>query len=259
MGDLLKKKNMKDLINLVVLIVLVFLFYKWVSLIFRSFFRKEIILEDHRGLLYKNGKYEKTLEPGAYWINPNRHTLTRVDIRPRAVQIPGQEILCADNVGIKISITGRIKIIDPYQAFHADTDWFWTSYTRIQVAAREVAGTLTLEQLLTDRDKMSPLILEKSVPLCKELGAELLELNIRDIMLPNELKLAYTQVLKARKEGEAALEKARGESAALRNLANAAKVMENNPTLLQLRALHAMAETKGGTIVLGLPEVTKTS
>jgi len=249
---------MQDLINLVVLIVLVFLVYKWISFIFKAYFRKEIILEDHRGLLYKNGKYEKTLEPGAYWINPNRHTLTRVDIRPRAINIPGQEILCADNVGIKISLIGRIKIIDPHQAFHSDIDWYMTSYTRIQVAVREVAGTLTLEQLLTERDKMSPQILEKSIPLCKELGAELLEINIRDIMLPNELKQAYAQVLKARKDGEAALEKARGESAALRNLANAAKVMEDNPTLLQLRALHAMSEGKGGTIVLGLSDVTKT-
>ncbi len=248
---------MKDAINLVLFIAIIFLIYKLISSTVRAYLRKEIILEDNRGLLYKDGKFAKLLEPGAHWINPSKHTLTRVDIRPRALQIPGQEILCKDNVGIKISVTGRIKLVDPHLAYHCDADWYWTCYARIQIELREVTGSMTLEELLTQRDKISPQVLERSAPKCKELGAELLELNIRDIMLPGELKLAYTQVLKARKEGEAALEKARGESAALRNLANAAKVMEDNPALLQLRALHAMSESKGGTIVLGLPEITK--
>lgn len=99
--------------------------------------------------------------------------------------------------------------------------------------------------------------MEKCAPKVKEMGLELLEIDIRDIMLPGELKQAYSQVLRARKEGEAALEKARGETAALRNLANAAKMMDDNPALMQLRALHAMSESKGGTVVLGLSDLSK--
>jgi regulator of protease activity HflC (stomatin/prohibitin superfamily) len=67
------------------------------------------------------------------------------------------------------------------------------------------------------------------------------------------MKKAFAQVVKAQKEGQAALEKARGETAALRNLANAARIMDDNPNLLQLRALQALADSSGNTLVFGLP------
>jgi len=72
-------------------------------------------------------------------------------------------------------------------------------------------------------------------------------------MFPGELKRTFAQVVTARKDGLAALERARGETAALRNLANAAKLVDANPALLQLRLLQQIAESAGNTIVLGLP------
>ena len=68
-----------------------------------------------------------------------------------------------------------------------------------------------------------------------------------------EMKKAFAQVVKAQKEAQAALERARGETAALRSLANAARIMDDNPNLLQLRALQALADSSGNTLVLGLP------
>jgi regulator of protease activity HflC (stomatin/prohibitin superfamily) len=74
-------------------------------------------------------------------------------------------------------------------------------------------------------------------------------------MLPGELKRAFAEVLKARQEGQAALERARGESAALRNLANAARLLENNPALHNLRLLQSItaAGSAGNTLVMGVP------
>jgi regulator of protease activity HflC (stomatin/prohibitin superfamily) len=72
-------------------------------------------------------------------------------------------------------------------------------------------------------------------------------------MFPGEMKKAFAQVVKAQKDGQAALEKARGETAALRSLANAARMMDDNPNLLQLRALQALADSGGNTLVLGMP------
>ena len=72
-------------------------------------------------------------------------------------------------------------------------------------------------------------------------------------MFPGEMKKAFAQVVKAQKEGQAVLEKARGETAALRSLANAARMIDDNPNLLQLRALQAFADSGGNTLVLGLP------
>jgi len=74
-------------------------------------------------------------------------------------------------------------------------------------------------------------------------------------MLPNDLKRAFSEVLKAKQEGQAALERARGESAALRNLANAARVLDGNPALMNLRLMQSLsaARNSGNTFVLGVP------
>ena len=90
----------------------------------------------------------------------------------------------------------------------------------------------------------------------RPLGIELQEAAIRDLTFPGELKKIFTQVVKARQEGLAALEKARGETAALRNLANAAQMVERNPSLLQLRLLQVLAQQPGNTVVLGLQQTT---
>lgn len=78
---------------------------------------------------------------------------------------------------------------------------------------------------------------------------------MRDLTFPSELKRAFAEVLKAKQEGQAALERARGETAALRNLANAARLMEGNPALFNLRLIQsvATAQAGGNTLVFGLP------
>jgi len=86
-----------------------------------------------------------------------------------------------------------------------------------------------------------------------ELGLKLISADLKDIMFPGEMKKAFAQVVKAQKERQAALERARGERAALRSLANAARMMDENPNLLQLRALQALVDSSGHTLVLGMP------
>ena len=72
-------------------------------------------------------------------------------------------------------------------------------------------------------------------------------------MVPSELKRAFAGIVAARREGEAALERARGETAALRSLANAGRMVEDNPGLLQLRILQQLGGSSGNTIMLGMP------
>jgi len=78
---------------------------------------------------------------------------------------------------------------------------------------------------------------------------------VKDVMFPAELKRAFAEVIKSKQEGQAALERARGESAALRNLANAAKLLEGNPALMNLRLMQSLsaAQTAGNTLVFGMP------
>ena len=85
------------------------------------------------------------------------------------------------------------------------------------------------------------------------LAKEMRKPSFRDLTLPGDLKKIFSQVVRARQEGLAALEKARGETAALRSLANAAQMVQRNPQLLQLRLLQVLEQQPGHTVVLGMP------
>ena len=121
------------------------------------------------------------------------------------------------------------------------------------MALREIVGGEKIEALLDNRASVSTKLMELTSKKATEFGLTLISADVKDIMFPGEMKRVFAQVVKAQKEGQAALERARGETAALRNLANAARTMDENPSLLQLRALQTLADSSGNTLVLGLP------
>ncbi len=214
--------------------------------------RYVIIYEYERALKYKRGRFTRTLEPGAYWIWPRVTTLRKLDVRPTFVVVPGQEVLTADGAGLKVSLAARYRIVDPRAAVAGVADYAGALYTHLQLALREIVATLPVDGLLEARGNIGKLLVERAAPDARSFGIELEDAEIKDIMFPGELKKVFAQVVKARQEGLAALERARGETAALRNLANAATLLEQRPALLQLRALQTVGQATGNTVVLGV-------
>ena len=113
---------------------------------------------------------------------------------------------------------------------------------------------LPIDDLLRRRAEVPAQLKAIAGPRLEAIGVELQDASLRDLTFPGELKKIFTQVVKARQEGLAALEKARGETAALRNLANAAAMIERNPSLMQLRALQVLGQQPGNTLVLGMQQ-----
>lgn len=214
------------------------------------------VFEYQRGLLYTNGTFRRVLTPGAYWCFTPRTTITKLDLRPRFVSISGQEVLSADNVGLKLSLAAKYQIVDPLKAAHNSDSYEAALYLELQLALRELVGAVKIDELLDKRQELSAQLFERTTPAIQALGLELLSVSVKDVMFPGELKRIFAQVVKAQKEGLAALERARGESAALRNLANAAKMLEQNPALMQLRLLQAVGDGSGNTVVLGMSPQT---
>lgn len=209
-----------------------------------------IIYSYQRGLRYQNGQLQKVLEPGSYrYVKGSTH-IDVLDMRPQYEIIAGQEIMSADNIGLKISIMAHYRIVDPIQAINNSASYTGALHLELQVLLREQAAAHTMDELLAARSLLGKQLLEAMRPRATELGLELMKVELRDIMLPGELKRVFAKEITARKEGLAALEKARGEHAALRNLANAARLLENNPALMQLRLIQAIEDGKH-TIVLG--------
>lgn len=147
------------------------------------------------------------------------------------------------------------QIADPRKASHETQSWHTDLYNIAQLALRNVVSGIAAEALLMQRLDIAPQLLARVQPDTAKIGIIVHAVDVKDVMLPAELKRAYGDVLKAKQEGQAALERARGESAALRNLANAARVLEGNPALMNLRVLQSLAtaQNSGNTLVFGMP------
>src|SRR5207253_3532698 len=141
------------------------------------------------------------------------------------------------------------------KAAHETQSWQGDLYNAAQLALRSVVSGVAAEALLTQRLAIAPQLLARVQEEAAKIGVMVHAVEVRDVMLPAELKRAFGDVLKAKQEGQAALERARGESASLRNLANAARVLEGNPALMNLRLMQSLtaAQNAGNTLVLGMP------
>lgn len=210
-----------------------------------------IIFENQRGLKYDNGRFVGVLEPGKHRRIWKSESISTIDVRVQHSALQGQEIPSADGVPVKISLAFSYSITDPNLAVHKVDSYSAAIAMHLQIALRNAVSTSNIEDLLAGRGELGVNIRKEVGPKLAEMGVALNSADVRDIMVPGELKKIFAQVLKAQKEGLGALEKARGETAALRSLANAAKMMEENPNLLSLRLLQTMAETRGNTYVIG--------
>ncbi len=215
----------------------------------RRRYRQEFIVNTgSAGLLYHEGRLVQTLLAGRHVRWGRNFRLASIDLRKTLLTVPGQEVLSSDNVGVKISLVLTIQITDAAKTAEADNH-LTHLYSAAQTATREVVAGITLDALLAQRTAIGAQLREQVSPRAEALGLQLLAVEVRDVMLPGELRKAFSEVLKAKQEGLAALERARAESAALRNLSNAARLIEGQPSLTTLRLLQTL-EATNQTIVL---------
>ena len=213
------------------------------------------VLEYERGLRYRRGRFVALLPPGVHWRSGRTGKIAKVDMRQVLVTLPGQEVLTSDGLSVKVSLVANTELVDPEVAINKVQNYMASFYTELQVALRILVGGLNIEDLLKARDDLSKNLLERVSAPAAAMGLHVISVNIRDVMMLGELKRIFAQEVSARKEGLAALEKARGETAALRSLANAARLVQENPALLQLRLLQQIGGTRGNTVVFGAPQV----
>jgi len=219
------------------------------AIILRKLACRLTVLEYEQALRYSRGHFGQTLGPGIYWYMPWFTSFRKVDARLAYVNVAGQELLSSDAITLKMSLAASYRVVDPAAAVNKVADYFIAMYSELQLALRQVVGSVTIDECLEQRSQLAARVKEIAAPKLSELGIELVSAEIRDIMFPGQLKDTFAQVVKARKEAAAALERTRGETASLRNLANAAKLLENNPSLMNLRIIQAVSESTGNTFV----------
>ena len=222
----------------------------------RALLARVTIFEYQRGLLYRYGRFKSLLGPGTHWIFRPATAVHTVDVRETLLPLTGQELVTADGVSIKISLAARYRVADPVKAINNVAGYLIVLHSLLQVALREVVGQQPIDQLLQQRDEIGKETQARAAGPASELGVELLRVDAKDLMFSGPMKRIFAQVVEARQQGLAALEKARGETAALRSLANAARLVEERPALMQLRLLQQIAGSSGNTVILGMPSTS---
>ena len=182
----------------------------------------EIIIKDtHRGLWYEDGVLAKILEAGRYEIPriPRRHRLFRrkrplvevllVDMRERDLTIKGQEILTADKVALRVSIIVQFRVVDPKLAIHAVEKYEDRLYSDVQLAARRSLASMTLEDILTNRNRLSEDILAEVKNTAASYGVTIQRADVKDLVFPGNLQEIMNKVLAAERMSQVQLVEAR--------------------------------------------------
>lgn len=208
-----------------------------------------VVQEWERVLVYQDGRFAETIGPGRHRRRRWHRRYVRVSIRPRLLTVPGQEVLTADGLAVKVSLTVAVSTADARRWHETVEAADGFVYAALQVGLREVVAAATLEELLASRGSLADQVRERVRAAVEAVGATIDSLALRDVMVPAEIRRAAAEVVTARAQGQAVLERARSEVAATRALANAARLIAEQPALLQLRTLQAV-EAGGATVVL---------
>ena len=212
------------------------------------------IYQYQKGLLYRSGVFKTLLEPGRYRYWKSRTFVRVVDMRRNLVTLPGQEILTKDKINVKTSIVVAYEIADPAQVEHASTNLLAELYAAAQIVLRDLVSTVILDELLEHKGEIDAKLLTAVAAKAATLGLSVSAAAVKDVMLPPNLKRAYSGILEAQKDAQRQLEKARGEQAVLRSLANSAALYESNPNLLRARVIQALS-TGNNSIVVGSSDI----
>ena len=214
----------------------------------------EIIIKDtHRGLLYRDGVMVRVLAAGRYTIPwaINLPLLRRpkveiklVDVRERDLTIKGQEILTSDKVAIRVSIVVQFRVTDPLAALHTVESYEDRIYTDVQLAARRSLASMTLEQILTNRNQLSEDILRDVQDAAARYGVTILRADVKDLIFPGNLQDVMNKVLAAERLSQAQLVEARTKADAQRIDAQAKAAAKQLDAEAQVQAQRLLAQSE---------------
>jgi regulator of protease activity HflC (stomatin/prohibitin superfamily) len=181
--------------------------------------KREIIIKDtHRGLRYEDGVLKDVLEAGRYvipaapffkFMRRPEIEIVLVDVRERDLTIKGQEILTSDKVAIRVSIIVQYRVTDPRAAMHEVANYEERLYSDVQLAARRSLAAQTLEEILTNRTRLSEDILAEVKEAAASYGVTIHRADVKDLVFPGNLQEVMNRVLTAERMAQAQLVEAR--------------------------------------------------
>ncbi len=214
------------------------------------------INEYERGIKFSRGKFHKILEPGWRLVLPIFESYKKVDIRTKAVDVPEQDAITKDNVSVRINAVIYYKIFDASKAILEVENFYYAVSQLAQTTMRNAVGSVSLDELLAEREKLSDSICKIIDDATDPWGIKVENVELKDVTLPEDMKRVIAKVAEAEREKAAVITKARGEVEASKNLAEAAKTMATTPGALHLRTLSTINDVssdQSNTLIFCLP------
>ncbi len=214
------------------------------------------VKEYERGVKFTLGKFAGMMKPGLRLVMPIFQSWERVDLRVKAVDVPNQDCITKDNVSVKVNAVIYYKVSDASKAILQVENFFYAISQLAQTTMRNIVGEVTLDELLGERDKISEKISEIVDKLTDPWGIKVESVDLKDVLLPEDLKRTIGKQAEAEREKRAVIIKAEGEVAAASNMSKAAKMLAEAPGALHLRTLQSIndiSSDQSNTVVFAVP------
>lgn len=209
-----------------------------------------------RGVKFRLGKYVAIKQPGWQLVFPIFESMMKVDIRVKAVDVPNQEAITKDNISVGINAVIYYKVDDVSKAVLEVENFFYAISQLAQTTMRNIVGSVDLDTLLSERDKVSEQIRTIVDKLTDPWGIKVQNVDLKDVSLPEDMKRVIAKQAEAEREKRAVITKAEGEVIASKNLAIAAHTLSSSDGALHLRTLNTLndlSSDQSNTVIFAIP------
>lgn len=208
------------------------------------------------GIKFMLGKYIGAMKPGWRLVFPIIQSYQKVDLRVKAVDVPNQEAITKDNISVGVNAVIYYKVQDAAKAILEVEDFYYATSQLAQTTMRNVVGQVDLDDLLSQRDRVSENIRSIIDKATDPWGIKVDAVELKDIVLPEEMKRVISKQAEAEREKRAIIIKAEGEVIAANNMAKAAETLASSKGALHLRTLQSIndiSSDQSNTIVFAVP------
>ncbi len=202
----------------------------------------KIALEYERLVIFRLGRYARTIGPGIVFIWPIIESAKKVDLRIITQDIPRQEVMTKDNIPVLANTVVYFKVENPEDAVIKIENYIYAVRQYTQAALRDTFGTMELDEVLGERHRIAKDIRQIVDAETSDWGIDIKGIKIQEMELPAEMKRAFAKQAEAERDKRAAIIKAEGEFQAAKRLTEAAQLMSAEPAALQLRTLQTIRD-----------------
>jgi len=216
------------------------LFPLWVGIVLLIIGSIREVKQYERGVKFTLGKFTSLAMPGWRLVIPVFQKMTKVDVRVKAVDVPDQEAITEDNISVTINAVIYYKVSDAEKAIIEVENFYYAISQLAQTTMRNAVGEVDLDTLLKNREQIAENIQKLVDSATDPWGIKVEAVELKDVVLPADLKRTMAKVAEAERERKAVIIKAEGEVQASDNLAKAARTLYESPGAMHLRTLQSI-------------------